>query len=167
MAHFAKLAGYSDNQSTMIGIASTLHDIGLIAFPNFKKLKSKLDVLAESDYLNLHTVIGGTFFNSKNTNLSSIAEEIALYHHENWDGTGYMEGLSGDEIPKTARLMNIIDYFNTKIFDVKIMNYEIKQEIITFFQSYSGKIFDPELTNLFLNNINDFINIYQENNLNV
>lgn len=133
-------------------LAAPLHDIGKINTPD--NILNKVGKLSDSEFQTMqdHTVVGGYIIqriidklpeNSKFLDVLKMAHDIALYHHEKWNGKGYPDGLSEYEIPLSARLMAVAD-----VFDALTSNRSYKKAF-SFDESYniilkeSGKHFDP------------------------
>lgn len=89
----------------------------------------------------------------------SVAKEIAHWHHEKWDGTGYPDGLTGEAIPLSARMMALADVFDALI-SVRVykpaMPYDVARDIIV---EGKGKHFDPDLVDIFVEGFEDFVTI--------
>jgi putative two-component system response regulator len=89
----------------------------------------------------------------------SLAKEIAHWHHEKWDGTGYPDGLSGDSIPVSARIMALADVFDaliTRRVYKQALSYEEARDII---ESGRNQHFDPDIADAFLASFNAFCGI--------
>jgi len=135
--------------------ASTLHDIGKVAMPDAILLKPGKLTAEEFEIMKTHTVIGGgnmqTVYNRYPDNVFiGMGIEIALYHHERWDGSGYPDGLSGVNIPLSARIMALADVYDALSTDRcyrKAMDPDSVREIIA---QESGRQFDAEIVTAFL-----------------
>lgn len=135
--------------------ASTLHDIGKVAMPDAILLKPGKLTAEEFEIMKTHTVIGGgnmqTVYNRYPDNaFIGMGIEIALYHHERWDGSGYPDGLSGVNIPLSARIMALADVYDALSTDRcyrKAMDPDSVREIIA---QESGRQFDAEIVTAFL-----------------
>ena len=100
------------DEAELIGHASAMHDVGKIGIPDRVLLKpGKLDA-EEWALMQSHTTIGAEILAGSSSALLQIAEEIALTHHERYDGTGYPQGLAGEAIPLGARITAICDVFD-------------------------------------------------------
>lgn len=110
-ATLAPLLGYSREMSETIGYAARLHDIGKIAIPHDILHKKGPLTEEERQQVHAHSVHGSEILGISNNPLYELAGEIALHHHEHADGTGYPHGLSGDDIPMTARIVSICDTY--------------------------------------------------------
>ncbi len=135
--------------------SSTLHDIGKVAMPDIILLKPGKLTTDEFEIMKTHTVIGGsnmqTVYNRYPDNaFIGMGIEIALYHHERWDGNGYPDGLSGVNIPLSARIMALADVYDALCSDRcyrKALDHERVRDMIV---QESGRQFDPEIVTAFL-----------------
>jgi putative two-component system response regulator len=96
-----------------IAAASPLHDVGKIGIPDVILLKPDLLTPDEWQVMQKHTVIGARILGQSTWPLIRLGKDIALSHHERWDGTGYPHGLKGEAIPVAARITNICDQYDT------------------------------------------------------
>jgi len=110
-----------------------------------------------------HATAGCELLAKSNANVSRLGARLAHYHHENWDGTGYPEGLAGENIPLEARIMAIADVFDalgsSRCYKEKWPNDEIKSYMV----EQRGKKFQPELVDMLISHFDEFLNI--RNNL--
>lgn len=135
--------------------ASPLHDIGKVGIPDSILLKPGKLTFEEFEIMKTHTTIGYKTLSEvkrkyKNNAFINTGMEIAKYHHEKWDGTGYPIGLSGNEIPVSARIMAIVDVYDalrSKRVYKEAFSHEKACEIIN---EGRGKHFDPVLVDVFL-----------------
>lgn len=135
--------------------ASPLHDIGKVGIPDSILLKPGKLTFEEFEIMKTHTTIGYKTLSEvkrkyKNNGFINTGMEIAKYHHEKWDGTGYPIGLSGHEIPVSARIMAIVDVYDalrSKRVYKEGFSHEKACEIIN---EGRGKHFDPVLVDVFL-----------------
>lgn len=137
--------------------AAYLHDIGKIKVDDaiLRKAGSLTD--AEFDTMKLHSKFGGEIIRMTMSSIEDkafvdIAYDMATFHHEKWDGTGYAEGLSGTDIPLPARIMAIADVFDALTSNRCYKNAISVDETISIMASLSGVQFDPELIDVFIKN---------------
>ncbi len=137
-----------------IELAAPLHDIGKIGITDFILLKQGELTPEEDRVMKTHTVIGGNtlkeIYSYGHNEFIKMAIEIAMYHHENWDGSGYPEGLKGLEIPLSARIVAIIDAYDTARFQI-FREYSDPQKVaVAYIQEKSGTYFDPDIVRIFM-----------------
>ncbi len=138
-----------------IGLASSLHDIGKVGIPDSILLKPGMLTPEERGIMEIHTLIGGECLDAiqarlGNNEFMSIARQIAYYHHEKWDGTGYPHSLKSEEIPLSARIVAVADVYDaltSKRPYKRAMTHEESKAIIV---KGTGKHFDPEIVQAFL-----------------
>ena len=151
---------------THIYYASALHDIGKISIPDHILLKEDKLTKEEYELMKTHVTIGGAILSGMiahypNSELIKLGNEIALYHHEKWDGTGYNQGLKGEDIPISARIMALVDVYDAlrskRPYKMKMTHQEAYNIII----DQSGKHFDPEVIDAFKRVQLEFDKIYK------
>jgi HD-GYP domain-containing protein (c-di-GMP phosphodiesterase class II) len=158
----AKLAGLSESQSRLLKLASPMHDIGKVAIPDTILLKPGPLSKEEFDLMKTHTSIGYHVFKHSSRQLLRTAAIIAHEHHEKWDGTGYPNGLKEQEIHIFGRITAIADVFDALSSERVYKKAWSMEEIMTYLLEQRGKHFDPSLIDLFLQNIDTFIDIRHE-----
>jgi len=145
--------------------SAPLHDIGKVGIPDSILLKPGPLTLDEWDMMRTHAKKGSDAIELAELDIEAaidfftLAKEIAHWHHEKWDGTGYPDRLAGDAIPASARLMALADVFDALITArpyKRAMQHTQARDIIA---SESGKHFDPDVVNAFLVNFDDFVAI--------
>jgi response regulator RpfG family c-di-GMP phosphodiesterase len=108
----AHALGLPDSQAAVIGQAAQLHDVGKLAIPDAILLKRRRLDHAEFEKIKTHTTAGAAILGGSRSALLEPAQEIALTHHERWDGSGYPSGLRGDAIPVSGRIVALADVFD-------------------------------------------------------
>jgi len=138
-----------------VGLASLLHDVGMLSVSD--ETLGIPGELANNDMaaIQRHTMIGYRILNEaavplRGRSLLTIAAEIARYHHERYDGSGYMEGLSGNAIPIGARIMAVADVFDALITDRQYRSAWTVEQAITWIIERAGKDFDPVVVEAFV-----------------
>ncbi len=158
----ARLAGWDAHACDMLELASPMHDTGKIGIPEAILQKPGALDATEWVVMKTHSRIGYEILSQSDAPVFRLAAEIALGHHEKWDGSGYPSGLAGTDIPKSARIVAIAD-----VFDALSMHRPYKDpwpvgRIIEAIETGAGKHFDPELVQLFSANIDEFLLIKSE-----
>ena len=155
----------TDGYIDLLARSAPLHDIGKVGIPDSILLKPGKLTAEEWEVMKTHAKLGSDAIEGaehdiqKSLAFLSVAKEIAHWHHEKWDGSGYPDGLAGDAIPIAARLMAIADVFDAvisqRVYKAAMSNEEAR-EIIT---AGSGKHFDPDVADAFLEGFDDFVAI--------
>jgi putative two-component system response regulator len=154
MAAFAKelavAAGWSKANAHLLEMAAPMHDTGKIGIPgSILRKPGKLDA-AEWVVMRTHSAIGHSILGKSESAVFQLAAEIALRHHEKWDGNGYPDGLVGEAIPESARIVAIAD-----VFDALTMKRPYKEawsidKVVATLVESSGSHFEPRLLDLFI-----------------
>jgi response regulator RpfG family c-di-GMP phosphodiesterase len=138
------------HQGELIRQAAPLHDVGKIGIPDHILLKSSQLTAEEFAIIQTHTTIGAEILGRGQSQLLRCAEEIALTHHERWDGTGYPHGLRGEAIPLAGRIVAMADAFDALL---RVRAYRKAWSIeraIAEMERGSGTRFDPAVVDAFL-----------------
>ena len=146
----AKENGCDEETIFMIDIAARLHDIGKVGIPDGILLKPAKLNAAEREVMKTHTTIGAEVLANSNIAHMQTAEEIARFHHEWWDGTGYPSGLAGENIPIAARITALADVFDALAHKRPYKEAWPLDSTLTEIMALKGRQFDPKLTDLFL-----------------
>lgn len=156
---FARLLGLPDERQELLKRASPLHDIGKIGIPDAVLHKpGKLDA-DEWAIMKTHSQIGYDMLSGSDIELFQVAAQIALNHHEKWDGSGYPQGLTGQAIPLEGRITALVDVFDALGSDRCYKRAWPLDKILALIQEEKGRHFDPELVDLMLTNLDGFLTI--------
>ena len=128
-----------------IGLAAQLHDLGKIGIPDQILFKEDPLTLEEMDVVKTHTTIGAHLLTGSNSPLFRMAEVIALYHHENWNGTGYRPGLEREGIPLVGRIVRVTDSFDAMTMSRSFGERWRRDSAIDFMRTQAGHQFDPRV----------------------
>ena len=147
--------GMTPAEAETLRDASLLHDIGKIAIPDAILLQPHALTDEQRETMRRHTTLGGEILSGSTSPIMRMAEEIALTHHERWDGEGYPDGLSGEEIPLTGRICAVCD-----VFDALLSSRPYKEpwplaDAIEEMRRERGHQFDPAVVDAFLSVIED------------
>src|SRR6266516_2590994 len=148
----AKSMGINKEVDLMaIRAGSLLHDIGKIAIPEY--ILNKPTVLTESEYekMRIHPVVGANML--KNIDFPYPVIPLVRSHHERWDGKGYPEGLSGEQIPLSARILSLVDCYDALTTNRPYRSPMPRLQIIDLFQRESGRAYDPQVVATFIANL--------------
>ncbi|HEV8131103.1 MAG TPA: HD domain-containing phosphohydrolase [Acidobacteriota bacterium] len=145
----AKSLGLSAEKIDLIRKAAPLHDIGKIGIPDSILLKPGRLTPAEFERMKTHTTIGGKILSGSRSPLLKIAREIALYHHERWDGGGYAR-IAGEDIPLEGRIVAIADSFDALTHERPYKSAWPAVRATEEIERQSGAQFDPLVVAAFL-----------------
>ncbi|WP_114787059.1 response regulator [Vibrio tetraodonis] len=154
MSHYSRLMAesmddVSEKWSNLVFNAAPMHDIGKIGIPDSILLKpGKLDD-QEWQLMRKHPEFGAHIIGEHESELLIMAREIALAHHEKWDGSGYPYGLKGEDIPLSARIIAIADVFDALTTERPYKKAWSVKEAVALIDEESGKHFDPSLVAIF------------------
>ncbi len=149
-AIMAEAIGWEPDKVEDLRLAAPMHDIGKIGVPDAILLKPSQLTPHEFEIMKTHTVIGSQILAGSRFRMLQIAHEIALSHHEKWDGTGYPKGLPGKDIPQVGRILAIVDVFDAISHDRVYHKALSEEEALEVMVRGRGSHFDPELFDLFL-----------------
>lgn len=168
-AHIQRMAHYSKHIANVLGLsvqeqellleAATMHDIGNAEIPDSILLKAGGLTPSEYAVMQQHTLIGHQLLNACHSHLLKVAAEIALTHHEKYDGSGYPHGLAGENIPLFGRIVAVADVFDAltsarpyrKAYSIEEARQQLKND--------SGKHFDPACVEALLYDFGEVIAI--------
>ena len=149
-ALLARAAGWSESGCDLILNASPMHDIGKIGIPDAIMLKPGKFEPHEWEIMKTHAAIGGKLLEGDDSTLMRMAREIAITHHEKWDGSGYPNGLVGEEIPQSGRIAALADVFDALTSVRPYKKAWTVEAAVGYIEENSGKHFDPNLVEVFL-----------------
>jgi len=149
-ALLARGAGWSESGCDLILNASPMHDIGKIGIPDAIMLKPGKFEPHEWEIMKTHAAIGGKLLEGDDSTLMRMAREIAITHHEKWDGSGYPNGLVGEAIPQSGRIAALADVFDALTSVRPYKKAWTVEAAVGYIEENSGKHFDPNLVEVFL-----------------
>ncbi|MCD6141367.1 HD domain-containing protein [Candidatus Bipolaricaulota bacterium] len=140
--------GLAEDEVEQIEAAARVHDIGKISIPDSVLLKPGKLTDEEWEAIKQHPVIGADLLSGLEIYEGSI--DIIRHHHEHWDGSGYPDGLKGEQIPLGARIVAVADVYNALTTDRPYRKAYSKAEALEIIRDMSGKELDPQLVEIFL-----------------
>jgi putative two-component system response regulator len=158
----AKLYGFDDAMLEELELAAPMHDVGKIGIKDSILLKNGKLTDAEFNEMKKHTVIGADILKNPNSPILECARQIALCHHEKWNGRGYPYGIKGEEIPIQSRIAAISDTFDALTSKRPYKTPYPIDVSCGIIKKGRGEDFDPELVDLFVANIDGFVAIKNE-----
>ncbi|MBI5571134.1 MAG: response regulator [Desulfomonile tiedjei] len=132
-----------------IGRAAAMHDVGMIGIPDRVLLKPERLTKEEFSEIMKHTELGRRMLQGSDSPVLRMAREIALCHHERWDGTGYPHGLAGEAIPQSARIVAIADAYDSLVHPRLYRPAVPEAKALSLMANERGKQFDPRLLDRF------------------
>lgn len=158
-ALLAKSLGWSDKKVELMLNASPMHDIGKIGIPDHILLKPGKFEPDEWTIMQTHAAIGAELLANDESDLLCLAHEIALTHHEKWNGKGYPQGLSGEAIPQSGRIAAISDVFDALTSVRPYKKAWTVEAAVKLINEESGQHFDPEVVEHFMANLSTITEI--------
>lgn len=156
-ARLAAALGHPPAWCEMILFAAPMHDVGKIGIPDdILRKPGELDD-AERAIINTHPELGARILGDADVPLLGMAREIALAHHECWDGSGYPYGLVGERIPLAARIVAVVDYFDALTMDRCYRKAYSDEDAIAMLRAQGGRSFDPRIVDAALSIIDRLI----------
>jgi len=155
----AVASGMSENEGLMMLNASPMHDIGKIGIPDQILLKQGKLTPEEWEIMKTHASIGAEIMSGHPSPLMQMAREIAITHHEKWDGSGYPKGLKGEEIPLVGRIVALADVFDALTTKRPYKKAWPIEEAIDYIKENTGSHFEPALVDIFLENLDGILTI--------
>jgi PAS domain S-box-containing protein len=148
-AWIAQALGQDEEQQELIRLAAPLHDLGKISVPDRVLLKRGPLAADEQAIMRRHTIVGFRLLTGSGSGVLRMAEQIALYHHEHWDGTGYPSGLRGQDIPLCARIVALADLFDVLIHDRPYKEAWPLAKALAEIRNLRGRHLDPDVVDAF------------------
>lgn len=148
-AQLAERSGLPEEIATILRRTAPLHDVGKIGIPDAILHKPGPLLPEEQEVMRTHPILGARILCGGGGGLIRAAEEIALSHHERWDGLGYPRGLRGRSIPVLARIVSIADVFDALTHARPYRPAWEPERALALIRAESGRMFDPELVEAF------------------
>lgn len=152
----------TDDFIDTIESSSGLHDIGKLMIPDSILLKNTTLNAEERKVMCTHAEIGAKtlidiYQNVEKNDFIDMAIDIAWYHHECWDGSGYPKGLKGEEIPLPARIVKVVDVFDAMVSERRYKKPIPLNEVLAYMEKKAGTIFDPDIIKVLLRIYRNFL----------
>lgn len=155
----AQALGWDENACDLIMNASPMHDIGKIGIPDaILRKPGRLDP-EEWEVMKTHTSIGGQLLEGDDSPLMRMARDIARSHHEKWDGSGYPDGLAGEQIPLAARIASLADVFDALTSPRPYKQAWPVDRATALIREQAGVQFDPVLVDVFMQKLPEVLQL--------
>lgn len=148
----------------MLRRAAPMHDVGKIGIPDDILKKPGGYTPAERLVMNRHPEMGADILGRSRVPLFQLAAEVALTHHERWDGTGYPKGLAGDAIPLSGRIVAVVDFFDALTMDRCYRKAFADDVALSMLLEQRGAAFDPHVVDAFVNSASALIELRERIN---
>jgi putative two-component system response regulator len=158
----AEALGLPEDAVNDIALASTMHDVGKIAVPDHVLLKAGPLTDAEREEMQEHAIRGFRILDGSSSRLIDLAAQIALSHHERWDGTGYPRGLKGEAIPIGGRIVAVADVFDALISERPYKKGWPPEQARRYVEEQAGSHFDPSCVQAFVSRWPDILELVAE-----
>jgi len=156
----ASHAGYSKLFQDLIQYASPMHDVGKISIPDSILFKTGKLTSEERSIMESHTTVGARIFHNSDYEVLKIAEQVALCHHERYDGSGYPNKLKGSEIPVEGRIVAIVDVFDAALAGSRRYKKPMPlDKVYEELKSQAGLHLDPRLIKSFFKGLDEIIEV--------
>ncbi len=152
-------AGLSEDEATVLRVAAPMHDVGKVGVPDAILNKPGALTAEEYETIKAHTTIGWEILGKSDRRIIKSASLVAHQHHEHWDGSGYPGGLSGEEIHIFGRIVAIVDVFDAVINKRCYRDAKELSDVVGMLRYGRGTHFDPELVDVFLAHLTEFVAI--------
>jgi len=158
----AQELGWESQAVDDIRLAASMHDVGKIGIPDRILQKPGKLTHEECEVMKTHTEIGARILASPDIPLLQLAEEIALSHHERWDGKGYPRAISGEAIPESGRIVAVVDVYDALVYDRVYRPAVPEDEVLAMMAEQRGEHFDPRIFDCFVTLLPEIRRIRQE-----
>ncbi len=156
----ASKMGLPEEECEKLHMATPLHDLGKLATPDSILHKPGPLTAAEFDTVKSHAMVGSDLLHYSHRDIIKAAAIIAAQHHERYDGTGYPAGLAGEDIHIYGRICAVADVFDALMSNRVYREAWPLEKVVAHFQDMRGRHFDPRITDIFLENLDEFMAIW-------
>jgi len=161
-AMLAETIGMSAEEVTILRFASPMHDVGKMGIPDAILKKPGPLTAEEFDIMKSHTTVGYEMLRHSKRKLLQTASIVSLEHHERYDGQGYPQGISGNDIHIYGRITAVADVFDALGVTRVYKEAWPLDRILEYFNDQRGKHFDPDIVDAFISRLDDFLEIRKE-----
>ncbi|MEL0642319.1 two-component system response regulator [Pseudoalteromonas aliena] len=167
MSQYSKILalaiGMPEHKAELLRQAAPMHDVGKIGIPDAILLKPGRLTSEEFEHMKKHALIGGQILTNSSSPLLQLAYTLAIEHHEKWDGSGYPNGIKGEDISVEGRIVAIADVFDALTSKRPYKEAWSVEKTVQHMKEQAGTHFDPALIELFLKNLDDILAIKNAN----
>lgn len=149
-----RLLGLGEGELEALSDGAVLHDVGKLAVPEYILNKPDKLTAAEFERMKTHPSVGAALL--EDVGFPYPVEEVVLYHHEKWDGSGYPAGLKGEQIPMVARIVAVVDFYDSTRCDRPFRKGMPRHESLSLLERRAGSSFDPRVVETFVRHVEEF-----------
>jgi putative two-component system response regulator len=170
--HIVRMSRYSALIAERLGLpaeevqnilyASPMHDVGKIGIPDTILMKPGKLTDPEFEIMKTHTTIGAKILANSKAKILQVAQQIAISHHEKWNGEGYPRGLTGEEIPLVGRIVALADVFDALTSRRPYKDPYLVDVALDIIKKERGRHFDPHVADVFPESIDEVLRIKHE-----
>ena len=153
-AGVARLFGCTDEEIEALKAGALLHDVGKIAVPDHILKKPGKLTAVEFEQMKVHTIVGAQILSRVEFPYPVVP--VVRHHHERWDGKGYPDGLKGEDIPLTARILSVVDCFDAVREDRQYRRGLTREEAVALIMDGAGTQYDPQVVGTFVTHLPEF-----------
>ena len=158
----ARHLGWPEEKRELLLYASPMHDVGKIGIPDAILQKGGPLTSEERSTMQNHPLIGSGILEDPNSEVLTLSKEIALSHHEKFDGTGYPRGLKGEEIPMAGRIVSVADVFDALTSERCYKKAFTVEKATSIIKESAGTQFDPAVVEALLKGLDEILEIKQK-----
>ena len=151
--------GQGSDWAALLRKAAPMHDVGKIGIPDGVLKKPGAFSPEERAVMNCHSEMGAEILGRSRIPLFQLAAEVALSHHERWDGTGYPYRLAGEAIPISGRIVAVVDFFDALTMDRCYRHAFSDERAVEMLREQRGAAFDPRVVDVFLAHLTEMIEL--------
>lgn len=149
-SRLGRVLGWAEREVEDLRVAATMHDLGKIGIPDRLLLKPGPLTAEERAEMQRHPELGAGILEGTDVPMLEMAREIALCHHERWDGEGYPRGLEGEAIPEAARIVSVVDVYDALTHERVYRPARSVAETLHVLRTDRARAFDPRIVDAFL-----------------
>ncbi|MEX2466386.1 MAG: HD domain-containing phosphohydrolase [Gemmatimonadota bacterium] len=158
----SRALGFSKAEAERMRHAAPMHDVGKIAIPDSVLLKPAALDEAEWAVMRSHATLGAQLLSRSPSPLLQLGETIARTHHERWDGSGYPQGLQGENIPVEGRICAVVDFYDAVTMKRPYRPAVPRKEVLQMMAQRSGEHFDPDILKTFVAIQDEVVHVYEQ-----
>jgi putative two-component system response regulator len=151
--------GRGSDWAALLRKAAPMHDVGKIGIPDDVLKKPGAFTPQEREVMNRHPEMGAEILGRSRIPLFQLAAEVALSHHERWDGAGYPKRLAGEAIPLSGRIVAVVDFFDALTMDRCYRPAFSDERAVEMLRAERGRAFDPRVVDAFLDHLAEMIEL--------